>query len=234
MKRREAVGDASGPPVRVFILDDHGMARDSIRLACATRPGLSVIGEAGDGRVGLRMILESQPDVVVLDIVLPGMDGLEVARRLTQEGFEGKILVVTGRDDEEIVLATLLLDADGFVPKTAGLDEIADAIQAVGDGASAYSDRYARMAGSKIVSMARNARQRARASQRVTERERQVLHLLAQGMTTRQVAASMKISERTAETHIANLYRKLSVSTRVQAVNKAAALGLVEWKDMIS
>jgi DNA-binding NarL/FixJ family response regulator len=102
--------------------------------------------------------------------VLPGMDGLEVARLLRNEGFPGRILVVTGKIDEEVVFASVLLDADGFVPKTAGLDEIADAIEAVASGATAYDERYTRMVGTRIVSMAKRARETARISQILTAR----------------------------------------------------------------
>jgi DNA-binding NarL/FixJ family response regulator len=215
-------------PFGVFILDDHGMARDSIRMACRSRPNLNVVGEAADAREGLRLIRELHPDVLVLDIVLPGMDGLEVARRLRDEGFAGRILVVTGTNDEDVIFASLLLDADGFIPKTAGLEEIADAIEAVAAGTTVFDGRHKRLVSAKIVGLARRARQTARISATLTKRERQTLNLLARGLTTRQVAQAISISERTAETHIANLYRKLAVRTRVQAVNRAHALGLVK------
>ena len=218
----------SSAPFGVFILDDHGMARDSIRIACLSRPSLTVVGEAADGYEGLRLTRELQPDVLVLDIVLPGIDGLEVARRLRGEGFAGRILIVTGTNDEDVVFASVLLDADGFIPKTAGLEEIADAIEAVAVGTSVYDERHRRLVNARIVGLARRARQTARVSATLTQRERQILLLLARGLTTRQVASEVSISERTAETHIANLYRKLAVRTRVQAVNRAHALGLVK------
>jgi DNA-binding NarL/FixJ family response regulator len=218
----------SNVPIRVFILDDHAMARDSIRIACHSRSNLAVVGEAGDGYEGLRLIRETQPDVVVLDVVLPGMDGLEVGRRLRDEGFAGRILIVTGAEDDDVVFASMLLDVDGLVSKTAGLEEIASAIEAVGAGKSVYEERHRRLANARIVGLARRARQTARASATLTGRERQTLVLVARGLSTRQIATEISVSERTAETHIANLYRKLGVRTRVQAVNRAHALGLVK------
>src|SRR6266516_3116961 len=117
-------GEAS---IRVVVADDHGMVRDSMRMACEQRDGLELIGEAADGHEALRQILRLQPDVALIDVIMPGLDGYEVVRRLQQEAFEGKLLILTSREDPNAVFEASVLGVHGFLRKTAGLNEVADA-----------------------------------------------------------------------------------------------------------
>jgi DNA-binding NarL/FixJ family response regulator len=213
---------------RVMIVDDHPMVRDMIRLGCEDKPGIRVIGEFGAGPEALEACRIDDPDVVVLDLILPGMDGFEVIRRLRLQGSRTRVLILTNRDDHDAIFETFRLGADGFLEKTAPLDEIIRAIEAIGEGRQVFRKEHERMAHRRLAEMAQRARRAAKAASVLTRRERQVLELIAEGLTTRQMASRLQLSERTVETHIANLYDKLEVKTRVQAVHRAAGLGLVD------
>lgn len=221
------MSEAGVQPLGVLIVDDHPMIRQMVRLACEDRPGLKVVGEARDGHEALERCRELEPAVVVLDLVLPGLDGIEVARRLRQEGSAARILILSGRDDGEAVYEALRAGVDGYQEKTAPVKEIAAAIEAVAGGTKVFTLEQQRAAFARLGKEARDARTAASAASGLTPRERQVIELLVQGLSTRQMAFRLGVSERTAEAHIANLYQKLDVRTRVQAVNRAAGLGLV-------
>jgi DNA-binding NarL/FixJ family response regulator len=213
--------------VRVLVVDDHPIVRAMVRLACDERDGLTVVGEAGDGNEALRLATELQPDVIVLDLILPGMNGLEVAQRLALDESTARILILTATDDKSAVFEALRLGVSGYVEKTASVDEIADAIQTVARGELVFSKELERRAQVQLGEFARKARETARALARLTPRERQVLALLAEGLSTRQIAKRLGLSDRTVESHIGNVYQKLDVRTRVQALYRAAGLGLV-------
>jgi DNA-binding NarL/FixJ family response regulator len=215
-------------PVRILIVDDHPLIRQIIRLGCEGRPDLEIVGEAADGHQALAMARELQPDVVVLDLVIPGMDGFEVASRLRANGSAARILIVSAHGERGIVFEALRLGAAGFLEKTASVDEIVAAVVAVAGGTEVFSVEHERSAQARLGELARAARSAARAAATLTARERQVLQLIVEGLTSRQVATRLQLSERTVETHIANLYRKLDVRTRVQALHRAASLGLVD------
>jgi DNA-binding NarL/FixJ family response regulator len=214
--------------VRVLVVDDHPMVRTMIAMACSQRKGISVVGEAGDGNEALRLATDLKPDVIVLDLILPGMSGLDVAQKLAMDESTARILVVTATDDKSAVFEALRLGVSGYVEKTASVDEIADAIEAVARGELVFSKELERRAQVQLGEFARRARETARALARLTPRERQVLALLAEGSSTRQIAKRLGLSDRTIESHIGNIYEKLDVRTRVQALYRAAGLGLVD------
>lgn len=213
---------------RVMIVDDHPMVRDMIRIGCEDKAAIQVIGEFGGGQDALEACRIDDPDVMVLDLILPGMDGFEVIRRLRLQGSRARILILTNRDDQDAIFESFRRGAEGFLEKTAPLDEIIRAIEAIGEGRQVFRKEHERMAHGRLAEMARRARKAAKAASVLTRRERQVLELIAEGLTTRQMASLLQLSERTVETHIANLYDKLDVKTRVQAVHRAAGLGLVD------
>lgn len=215
-------------PTRVLIVDDHPMVRDMIRLGFADRPALEVIAEASTGREALEFCRLDDPDVVVLDLILPGMDGFEVIRQLRDGGSKARILILTNRDDRDAIFESFRLGVDGFLEKTAPLDEIIGAIEGIGQGQHVFRKEHERMAHLHLAEMAQKGRRAAKAASALTRREREILELIAEGLTTRQMASRLKVSERTVETHIANLYGKLDVNSRVQAIHRAAGLGLVD------
>ncbi|MBI4730358.1 MAG: response regulator transcription factor [Acidobacteria bacterium] len=237
MSRAQGAGlESGGPaetaqpeePFRVLIVDDHPMIRRIVALACEDHPALEVAGEAANGAEALDKFRLLAPDVTVLDLMMPGVGGLEVARVLLEERPGARILVLSAKQDERSVFECLSAGALGFVEKTASIESVARAIDAVGRGRQVLSDGLRRAAFGQLREAARNARHASDAVGALTPRERGVLALIAEGLTARQMARRLGVSERTIETHIANLYRKLDVRSRVQAVNRAAALRLVE------
>jgi DNA-binding NarL/FixJ family response regulator len=151
-----------------------------------------------------------------------------VVSRLALEDGTARILVLTATDDKTAVFEALRLGVNGYVEKTATVDEIADAIEAVGRGELVFSKELERRAQVQLGEFARGARETARALAQLTPREREVLALLAEGLSTRQIATRLKLSARTVESHIGRVYEKLNVRTRVQALYRAAGLGLVD------
>ena len=221
-------GRAGSPRFRVLVVDDHPILRNVVRMACEASPVLQVVGEASDGRRALEAHAELVPDVVVLDLVLPGVDGIEVARRIKAERRETRVLVLTGRTDGAAVLTSMRAGVDGFLVKTTGVRDIASAIERVARGERVFPSEQAQRAVQELGRLARSARQRFQAASIVTEREREVLQLLARGLTMQQAATRLGISPRTVESHVSKIYRKLDVDSRVQAISKAATLGLIE------
>jgi DNA-binding NarL/FixJ family response regulator len=215
-------------PIRVLIVDDHPMVRDMIRLGCQERPNLEIVGEAGTGAEALESAQRLDPDLIVLDLILPGLDGFEVIRRLRAVSDSVRILVLSNREDAQAVFETMRLGANGYFEKTASLTALLDAMEAVGRGEEAFTAAHEQLAHSRLSELARRARAAARAAAMLSPRELEVARLIAEGLTVRQIGSRLNISPRTVDTHISKLYDKLGVRTRIQAIQRAAALGLVD------
>lgn len=222
-------GPEPAPNVRVLVVEDHPVLRGVVRLACEHTPGLELAGEVGTGEEALEACRSLRPDVVVLDLALPGtLQGLDVARAVRAEGIAERILVLTGRTDEQALFDAIRAGVDGYMEKTAGVRFIADALLRVGAGERVFTPEQERVAVAELGRLARQARESSGVRATLTERELQILEQLSRGLTVKQVASRLGLSPRTVETHIGKLYRKLGVRNRVQAVSRAAALGIVE------
>jgi DNA-binding NarL/FixJ family response regulator len=213
---------------RVLIVEDHPVLRGVIRLACEHSCDLAIVGEVDDGEQALEMARELSPDVIVLDLSLPGeLQGLDVARRLRAEESTAKILILTGRTDDRSVFDSIRAGADGFLEKTAGVRFIADALTRVAAGERVFSPDQERSALQELGRMARRARASSGAQAIFPPRELEILECVSLGRTVKQVASRLGLSPRTVEAHIAKLYRKLGVRNRVQAISRAVSLGLI-------
>lgn len=216
-------------PARVLIVEDHPVLRGVIRLACEHAPELEVAGEVADGESALEACRTERPDVVVLDLTLPGkVQGLDLARQVRAEKLPVRILVLTGRTDERALFESVAAGVDGYLEKTAGMRFIAEALTRVARGERVFTPEQERGAVVELGRRARQAREISDVRASLTARELEILEYVSLGLTVRQVATRLGLSPRTVETHIAKLYRKLGVRNRVQALSRAASLGLIE------
>ncbi len=218
-------------PIRVLIVEDHPALRGVVRSACESDPALAVVGEAITGHAALDMCETTDPDVVVLDLGLPGMGGTEVARRLRQAGSRAKILIIAGPTEDDRVFECMRIGVDGYLGKSAGTEQITGAIATITRGGRVFTPEQEARARDQLGAMARRAREASRVAALITTREREILELISFGLTMKQVATRLGISPRTVETHIAKLYRKLGVGSRVQAIARAASLGLIDLEE---
>lgn len=213
---------------RVLLVEDHPVLRGVIRLACEHSQDLAIVGEVEDGEQALKVSREVWPDVIVLDLSLPGtLQGLDVARKLRAEGSTAKILVLTGHTDDQSVFDSIRAGADGFLEKSAGVRFIADSLSRVAAGERVFTPAQERVAVQELGRMARKARASSGAQASITPRELEILEFVSVGLTVKQVATRLGLSPRTVEAHIAKLYRKLGVRNRVQAISRGVSLGLI-------
>jgi len=212
-------------PIRVVLADDHAVVRKGIRQFMEEAGDITVVAEAADGDAALEAIRREKPDVAVLDIQMPRRTGIEVTRAVRDERLPVGVLVLTAYDDDPYVQAVLEAGANGYVLKNASSDEIVQAVHTVNEGQMALDPAVARKIVSRWMSAGQTPPEPAEA--RPTPREMEVLKLLTRGFTNKAIAAQMKISERTVQGHIASLFEKLSVSSRTEAVVRAAQLGWV-------
>jgi two-component system, NarL family, response regulator NreC len=208
---------------RILIADDHPLLRSGLRVLLAADPGLEVVGEARTGEETLRLAEELRPDVVLLDISMPGESGIETVRRLKAELPVLKVLFFTMHEEEGMLLEALNAGGDGYLIKRADEAEILQAIRAVQRG-----DIYVHPAMTRaLLSQAETTDRPQEPVEPLTRREIDVLRLLARGNTNRQIAELLALSVRTVESHRANLMGKLGLSSRVELVTYAEEHGLL-------
>jgi DNA-binding NarL/FixJ family response regulator len=215
-------------PLRVVLVGGHPVILGVARLGCEAAGGVRVDAEVGTVADAVRVVVAERPDVTVLDLDLPDGDGLEALRAIREAGFAGKVLVLSERTDGHVVLEATRLDAAGFLAKPDDLRRIGEAVRAIGAGERVVAPELDAAAVDEVGRRARRAREGAEVAATLTPREREVLALLAEGLTTQQMGRRLGIRARTVETHVGTLYRKLGVRTRVQAVARAAALGMLD------
>lgn len=213
--------------VRAVVAAAHPVVRSVIDLACR-QADVSVIGNMETALTTIEACRAGRPELLVLDLELPDADGFRVLEDLGDEGRPGAILLLSDRADGDVVLRALRLGVRGYVTKAEGLRGLSGTILRVLAGERVIAPGLEQGAVLALGRFARRAREGAEVAADLTSRERQVLELLSEGQTMRQIATRLGISPRTVETHVAKLYRKLGVRTRVQAVSRAATLGLVE------
>ena len=215
-------GDSMGKVIRVLLADDHPVVRSGIRAELDGADGIEVVGEASSGGEALRLVEELRPDVLVSDVVMPGMDGVEATRILRESFPDLRILGLSAYDDNEYVFGLLSAGAMGYVLKEEALDTIVEAIRAASRGETWLSKRVQE----KVVRRAIGKEEAP-----LTERELEVLRLMAKGWSNRQIAKQLFISEGTVKNHVTNIYAKLGVHSRAEAVAWAWQQGLVNPDD---
>jgi DNA-binding NarL/FixJ family response regulator len=212
--------------IRVAIVDDQALMRDGFTMILDAQPDLEVVGDAENGRLGLELCRRARPDVVLMDIRMPVMDGIEATRLLTaDEDCPTKVLVLTTFDLDEYVFAAMRAGASGYLLKDTPAKDLVAAVRVVAQGDALLSPSVTR----RLIEEFAHRPEPATAPLPVelTDRERQTLELLARGLSNREIAAAMYIGEATAKTHVSHLLTKLGVRDRVQAVVFAYESGLV-------
>jgi DNA-binding NarL/FixJ family response regulator len=216
-------------PTRVLVVEDHPLLRSVIKIACEQTPGLEMVGELDDGSTVLEACRQLAPDVILLDLSLPGeLQGLDLARAIRGEGLPVRILILTARTDQEALFESVILGVEGYLEKASGVRVIADALSRVAAGERVFSQAQMRGAVAELSRRARQAREQTAAPANLSAREVEVLEHAARGFTVGQIARRLELSPRTVETHLGNAYRKLGVGNRVQALARASELGLIQ------
>jgi len=209
--------------IRVLVVDDHAVVRSGLKLLLQNEDDIEVVGEAGDAKAAVFEARSARPDVILLDVVMPGPSGIDVTPQLLHEQPEAKVLILSMQDDPRYVREAFEAGAAGYVLKEAADSEVVAAVREVAAGG-----RYVNPAlGARIVAADTEARKRAEEDP-LSEREREVLRLLALGHTNQEIAKMLYISVRTAETHRAHIMQKLSLRSRADLVRYALANGLLD------
>jgi DNA-binding NarL/FixJ family response regulator len=209
-------------PITVVLADDHAVVRSGIREFLEQDPQLRIIAEARDGNQALALAAERRPDVLVLDIQMPGKNGIEVTRAVRAAGWPVGVLILTAYDDPPYILGALQAGANGYVLKTADPDELVRAVHAVHEGKSVLDAQLMQRLWQQAA-----VPQNPLPAEALTARELEVLRLVARGHTNKAIAAQLQISDRTVQGHLANVFAKLHAQSRTDAVMIGLRQGLI-------
>jgi DNA-binding NarL/FixJ family response regulator len=228
------MGKAMNQPgvIRVVLADDHAVVRKGIREFLEEGGDIRVVGEAADGHTALEMTRVQAPDVAVLDIQMPGLNGIEVTRRIKGEGPAVRVLVLTAYDDDPYIFAALQAGASGYLLKSASSEELIRAVRAVFHGESVLDPAVT----AKVIQHLTSGKPTGAVAivEALSERELEVLRLAAHGLTNKAIGQQLSISDRTVQGHLANIFEKLQVSTRTEAVLLAVKQGWITLDDAVS
>jgi DNA-binding NarL/FixJ family response regulator len=214
--------------IRVIVADDHDVVRSGFAGLLATQPDFTVVGTAADGAEAVRVSRQQSPDVVLMDIRMPGMDGIEATRQLTRSGGDGpRVLILTTFDLDEYVYDAIRAGASGFLLKDVTAERLFDAVRVIAAGDALLAPAITRRLISEFAAMHRPTDTPPTALAKLTPRETQVLRLIAEGLSNPEIAARMTITEETVKTHVSRVLTKLGLRDRTQAVVTAYETGLV-------
>jgi NarL family two-component system response regulator LiaR len=223
-----APGGPEAARTRVLVVDDHDLFRTGLATLLEAQPDIEVIGQASGGRAGVRLALELRPDVVLMDIRMPDLQGSDATRAILKQAPEIRIVVLTVVHEATEVARALEAGACGFLAKETRIEDIAVAVRAASQGAAWLSPRAAEVVLQRLRQTEPGLEAEPSPSHQLSARELEVLRLVAEGMENAEIAVALKISPRTAKNHVSNILAKLSVSSRVQAAIFALRSGLVQ------
>jgi DNA-binding NarL/FixJ family response regulator len=217
--------------IQVVLADDHALVRAGIRMLLQNIEGIEVIAEADDGHEALRLVEQRQPNVVILDIAMPGLNGLEVAARITKSFPQVRVIMLSMHGNEEYVLQALRAGATGYLLKGARTAELELAVRAVADGETYLSPAASKHVVGDYVQRSLNApapaQSEPRPAERLTPRQREILQLIAEGQTTKEIARTLTLSVKTVEMHRAQLMERLDIHDVAGLVRYAIRTGIV-------
>jgi DNA-binding NarL/FixJ family response regulator len=214
--------------IRVLIADDQALVRNGFRLIVETRPDLEVVGEADDGVEAVRLAAELEPDVILMDVRMPNLDGIEATRQIVATDNPARILVLTTFDLDEYVYAAICAGASGFLLKDVRPHDLVDAIRLISSGNALLGSTVTRRLLERFTESRPTPDAGTGEIASLTGRERETLQLLATGLSNAEIAQRLFLSETTVKTHVSSILRKLRVRDRVQAVIAAYEAGLVQ------
>lgn len=223
---------------RVLLVDDQTLIRQGIRVLLMTEPGMEVVGEAANGKEALSMIEQLRPEVVLMDVRMPEMDGVTATRQITATHPEIGVIILTTFDDEGYIFEGLRAGARGYLLKDISSEEMAEAVRIVAKGGALIQPSITRKVLSEFARLSERplseqsaaplpAQQSASLPEPLTERELEVLHCIAEGLSNREIAEKLVITEGTVKNHVSNLIAKLDVRDRTQALLRAQELGII-------
>ncbi len=210
--------------IRVFVADDHAIVRKGIQALIATEPGMDVVGEADNGKDAVRLVKKLKPDVILMDMIMPRMGGIEAISIITRQNHDARILALTSFAENDKVLPAIKAGALGYLLKDTSPQQLLQAIRDVARGVSSLDSSVAL----KIIQEIKNPPDEARSPDSLSERELDVLKLVAQGLSNQEIADKLYISERTVRNHVGNILNKLHLANRTQAALHALRKGLAK------
>jgi two-component system, NarL family, response regulator DegU len=211
--------------IRLMLVDDHQMLRQGLRRSLEEE-GFYVVGEASDGEEAVRLVPAAKPDVILMDVSMPDMDGVEATRRIIHADPDQRIVMLTMHADKDLIDAAIKAGAVGYLTKDCSTDEVISAVRMAANGETALSPQLAKTMLSEVRKIDEKV---AREEDRlVTKREEEVLQLIADGCSTPEVAQKLYISQKTVKNHLASIYEKLNARDRTQAVLLAVRMGIVK------
>jgi NarL family two-component system response regulator LiaR len=209
--------------IRVLIVDDHKVVRQGLRFLLEQEDDIEVVGECADGPAAVQAVRTLEPTVVLLDLFLPGPDGISVLAQIKQDRPDTEVLMLTSSSDDQHLLAAVRAGALAYLPKTAGVDQVVGSVRAAARGESLLDPRIA----ARLLREVREVPARRRPLDQLSPRERQVLAALAHGRSNRQIARALQISEETVKAHVSSILAKLGLADRTQAAIFGLQQGLV-------
>ena len=225
----QGTDERSSDDIRVMICDDHALFRRGLIMVLEGEDDIEVVAEAEDGEDAVEKAVEFVPDVVLMDVRMPGVDGIEATRRIAEKVPTAKILMLTVSDEEEDLYEAIKAGATGYLLKEVSIEEVAPAARAVVAGQSLISPSMASKLLGEFSNLAKRAEERTSVpTPRLTDRELEVLRLVAQGKSNREIAGDLYISENTVKNHVRNILEKLHLHTRMEAVMYAVREKLLD------
>jgi len=217
----------SGPPISLLIVDDHPVVRDGLSGMFSSAPGFTVVGQAGDGAEAVRLARALKPDVILMDLRMPVMDGVAAITELASQGIAARVLVLTTYDTDSYMLPAIEAGATGYLLKDAPRAELLRAVRAAANGEAVLAPSVAARLMSRVRTPSVPSAAGAAGAESLSTREVEILELVAAGNTNREAAARLFISEATVKTHLLHIYAKLGVSDRAAAVAEGFKKGLL-------
>jgi NarL family two-component system response regulator LiaR len=216
--------DARSQPIRVLIVDDHAVVRQGLRLLLDAQPTIQIVGEAADGEMAIQLARQLMPDVILMDLLMPGMNGIEAIRRLRDVGLPCEVLVLSSSLEDQLIKQALQSGARGYILKASRAADLVQAIERVSRGLSTLDPAATNVLLSQV--------QQQDPLEMLTAREREVFDAMARGQSNPEIASQLNVSEATVRTHVANVLDKLALRDRTQVMIYALKRGLIRVEDL--